>query len=116
MSKHFEEGKKLADHYVDQLSDWAKITTRPLFGAVALCRGDHVFGMIWNGALYFKADDESQGEYEAAHSHPLEYASKGEERSLKTYWEVPADVLEDDDRLKQWADRAHQASLRAEKR
>ena len=36
MSKQSEQAKHLADHYVDQLSDWGKITTRPLFGAVAL--------------------------------------------------------------------------------
>lgn len=43
-----------------------KITTRPLFGAVALYRGDHVFAMAWHGALYFKVDDDLRGEYEAA--------------------------------------------------
>ena len=36
MSKQSQQAKDLADHYVDQLSGWGKVTTRPLFGAVAL--------------------------------------------------------------------------------
>lgn len=110
VSKQSERTKHLADHYIDQLSDWAKITTRPLFGAVALYRNDHVFAMVWNGALYFKVDDNSRGKYEAAKSQPLGYVSKGVDQALKSYWEVPADVLEDADKLFAWADRAYQAA------
>jgi DNA transformation protein and related proteins len=115
MSKKSEQAKHLADHYVDQLSEWAKITTRPLFGAVALYRSDRVFAMVWRGALYFKVDDDSRGKYETANSHALGYVSKGEEQALKSYWEVPADVLEDGDKLHEWAERAYQAARRTGK-
>ncbi|KOF14377.1 TfoX, N-terminal [Ensifer adhaerens] len=112
MSKQSEQTKKLADHYVDQLSDWAKLTTRPLFGAIALYRTDHVFAMVWHGALYFKVDDNSRSEYEAAGSQALGYVSEGEDHALKSYWEVPADVIEDDDKLQAWAERAYHAALK----
>ena len=111
MSKQSEQTKKLAEHYVDQLSDWAKITTRPLFGAVALYRNDHVFAMAWQGALYFKVDDDSRARYEAAGSQTLGYTTEGEDHALKSYWTVPADILEDDERLHEWAERAYQAAL-----
>jgi DNA transformation protein and related proteins len=113
MSKQIVQAKHSAHHYIDQFSDWAKITTRPLFGAVALYRNDHVFAMAWKGSLYFKVDRGSQKEYEAANSHALSYVSKGKERALKSYWEVPADVLEDGDKLRAWAERAYQSALRA---
>jgi DNA transformation protein and related proteins len=115
MSKQSEQTQKLADQYVDQLSDWAKVTTRPLFGAVALYRHDHVFAMVWHGALYFKVDDSSRGEYEAAGSQALGYESEGEDHALKSYWEVPADVIEDDDMLRDWGERAYQAALKNRK-
>jgi DNA transformation protein len=115
MSKQSEETKKLADHYVDQLSDWAKITTRPLFGAVALYRDEHVFAMVWHGALYFKVSKESRGDYEAAGSHALGYVAQGHEHALKSYWEVPADVLEDREQLHEWAQRAWGAALKSAK-
>jgi DNA transformation protein and related proteins len=115
MSKQSEQAKHLADHYVDLLSDWAKITTRPLFGAVALYRNNHVFAMAWQGALYFKVDDDSRGEYEDAGSHALGYVSEGDDRALKSYWEVPAGVLEDEDKLHVWVERAYQAALKSGK-
>lgn len=116
MSQHSAQMQKLADHYVDQLAGWAKVTTRPLFGAVALYRGKQVFAMAWHGALYLKVDDNSRGEFEAAGSHPLGYKSEGEDQALKSYWEVPVDVIEDDDRLKDWVDRAYQAAVKSKSR
>ena len=59
MSKQSEQARQLVNYYVDQLSGWSLITTRPLFGAVALYRNDHVFAMVWQGALYFKVDDHT---------------------------------------------------------
>lgn len=115
MTKQSEQTQKLADHYVDQLSDWAKVTTRPLFGAVALYRDEHVFAMAWHGALYFKVDNSSRGEYEAAGSQPLGYESDGEDHALKSYWEVPADVIENEDKLRDWVERAYQAALASKK-
>ena len=76
MSKQSEQARQLVNYYVDQLSGWSHITTRPLFGAVALCRNDHVFAMVWQGALYFKVDDQSRVVYEAAHSQPLEHVRR----------------------------------------
>lgn len=115
MPKQSQQTQHLADHYVDQLSGWGKITTRPLFGAVALYRSGKVFAMVWHGALYFKVDDESQAQYEAAGSHTLGYVSEGEEHALKSYWEVPADVVESKDKLHAWAKRAYQAALKVSK-
>lgn len=115
MSKN-AQAKQLAAHYVDVLSDWANVTTRPLFGAIALYRNDHVFAMIWKGALYLKVDDASRQEYEAAGSHPLGYQTEGEDRALKSYLEVPALILEDEETLRSWAEIAYQAALRAPKK
>lgn len=102
-------------YYVDQLSGWAEVTTRPLFGAVALYRSGQVFAMVWHGALYFKVDDESRAEYEDAGSRALGYVSAGEEHALKSYWGVPADVVESKDKLHAWAKRAYQAALKGGK-
>jgi len=112
MTQQSQKTQALADFYVDQLSSWAKITTRAMFGAVALYRHDHVFAMAWQGGLYFKVDDDSRKHYEAAGSHALGYVSEGAEHALKSYWEVPADVVEDHEQLQQWAERAYQAAIK----
>ena len=110
-----KRAEALAGHYVDQLASWAHISTRPLFGACGLYREGHVFGMVWQGALYFKVDDESRKLYVAAQSHALEYVSKGEAQALKSYWEVPAEVVEERETLCLWAARAYQVALKGGK-
>ena len=115
MTQQSRRTQALADHYVDQLSQWGKITTRPLFGAVALYRQGHVFSMVWHGDLYFKVDDESRPDYEKAGSHALGYANEGEGHGLKSYWTVPADVVEDSELLSQWAERALHAAIQSSK-
>jgi DNA transformation protein len=41
--------------------------------------------------------------------------SNGEDQTLKSYWEVPADVTEDYEKLQLWAERAYRAALKSEK-
>ena len=60
------KASEMADHYIAVLAEWAEVTRKPLFGAIALRRNDLVFGMIWKGALYFKTDERSVQEYDAA--------------------------------------------------
>ncbi|MBH2008364.1 MAG: TfoX/Sxy family protein [Xanthomonadaceae bacterium] len=84
MSKSLGHIQGLADHYIDLLEGWAKLEKRPLFGAIALYRNHYVFAMVWNGALYFKVDDESLSDYVKAKSHMLSYTSEGATRELKS--------------------------------
>ncbi len=107
------KASEMADHYVEALADWAEVTRKPLFGAIALRRNNLVFGMIWKGGLYFKTDEELVQEYDAAHSSKLTYTTnEGKPQALKSYAEVPAEVSEDDEKLRDWAEVAYQAALK----
>lgn len=53
------------------------------------------------------------GDYETAGSHPLGYTAEDEEQALKSYWEVPANVIENQDKLHAWAERAYQVALKS---
>ena len=37
------KASEMADHYIEALADWAEVTGKPLFGAIALRRADLVF-------------------------------------------------------------------------
>ena len=111
MTKLTKQAKDLAEHYADQLSVRGRVTTRPLFGAVALYRDERVFAMVWEGSLYFKVSDESRADYQVAGSHALGYVAEGREHALKSYWKVPVDVIEDGSQLLEWAERAWRAAL-----
>jgi DNA transformation protein len=117
MSTKSKKPTSLAEHYIEILAGWAEVSRRSLFGATALYRSGQIFAMVWKGALYFKVDEQSRPDYEAADSHTLGYSTKkGEDHSLKSYWQVPADVIEDEEKLQAWAEIAYQAALHSAER
>ena len=45
----------------------------------------------------------------------MEQVSSGSKKMGIPYWEVPADVVEDAESLKDWADKSYQAAVNAKK-
>ena len=95
----------------DLLGGVAGITSRAMFGGWGLYRDGVTFGIIADGELYFKVDDKNRPQYEKKESEPFVYASRGKQVTMKSYWKVPADVMEDREELLEWID----ASCRAAK-
>ena len=56
-------------------------------------QGEHFFGILDEGRLFFKTDAQSQADYMARGMGPFTYESKGRVLTM-SYHEVPPDVLE----------------------
>ena len=67
-------------------------------------------GIIADETLYLKADELSQPAFQAAGMAPFTYSSRGRQVS---FWEAPADVIEDPQELWRWATEAVRAAGRA---
>ncbi|HEX5133352.1 MAG TPA: TfoX/Sxy family protein, partial [Candidatus Krumholzibacteria bacterium] len=93
----------------DQLSSLPALSSRRMFGGIGLYQGPVFFAIIDDGVLYFVTDDETRANYESRGMNPFEYAPG---KVIKTYYQVPVDVLEDDAELSQWA----RAAVGAQKR
>jgi len=91
------------EYVLDQLSGLERVEARRMFGAHGLYNAGVFFAIVAAGRLYFKTDEESRAEYERRGRGPLRPTEK---MTLKTYYEVPVDVLEDDEALCLWALRA----------
>jgi DNA transformation protein len=91
------------DFVLDQLADLRGVTCRAMFGGYGLYQGDIFFGIIHKGRLYFKTNARSRPEYKACGMKPFRPNPR---QTLKTYYELPVDVMEDRDQLKHWARRA----------
>ena len=91
------------DFVLDQLADLRGLTCRAMFGGFGLRYRDTFFGIIHKGRLYFKVSSTTVAEYQAHGMKPFRATTK---MTLKTYYEVPPDVLEDSDTLVAWAERA----------
>lgn len=84
-----------ADFIVESLSGIGDIRSRAMFGGYGIFHQGLMFALISDGILYFKVDDSNRDGYEKAGSRKFSHGI--------SYWEVPAEVLEDSTRLCQWA-------------
>jgi len=75
-----------------------------MFGGAGLYLDGVFFGLVADDILFFKVDDTNKPDYVAAGSGPFKpFGTNSYEMS---YYEVPGDVLEDPDMLKEWAMKA----------
>ena len=95
------------DFVLDQLSGLHGVTCRAMFGGYGLYQGEAFFGIIHKGRLYFKTDDASREAYRTRDMKPFRPNRK---QTLKTYYEVPVDVMEDAGQLVAWATQAARLS------
>jgi DNA transformation protein and related proteins len=85
---------------LDRLSELGYISSRPLFGGHGVYWNDVIFGILFRGRLYFKVDEGSKGDYLARGMGPFR---PNEWQTLKSYYEVPPEVLDDQEPLLSWA-------------
>ena len=74
-----------------------------MFGGHGLYRDETFFGILHKGKLYFKVDESTIGEYRKRKMKPFRPNVK---QTLKNYYQVPVEIIEDGDRLGAWAEAA----------
>lgn len=96
------------DYAVDQLEAFGIVSVKKMFGGAGLYHDGLIFALIADDVLYFKVDDSNKADYKKAGMKPFKpFADKP---MVMPYYEVPADVLEDRNRLAEWAEKACAAS------
>lgn len=90
----------------DQLAGLEGFRAKPMFGGWGLYSGEVFFGIVYQDRLYFKTTPESALLYKKAGMKPFKPSAK---MTLKNYYEVPVDVLEDRAALLSWAREAVRA-------
>ena len=97
------EDGSFRDFVLDQLQSIGRVECRPMFGGHGLYHERLFFGILWRGQLFFKTDARSAPAYLALGMKPFRPSPR---QTLRTYYEVPIEVLEDPDRLAVWAGQA----------
>lgn len=82
-----------------------------MFGGYGLYQGKIFFGILYKGRLYFKTDASTRHSYLEMGMKPFRPNAK---MTLKTYYEVPADIIEDPDQLMEWATKGIQCRAQKE--
>jgi DNA transformation protein len=94
---------------LDQLGALPEIRARAMFGAHGLYQAGRFFGIVDEGRLFFKVNEQSRAAYVERGMGPFTYESKGRTLTM-TYYEVPPEVLESAADLVEWARRAIQVA------
>lgn len=94
--KHTNAAAAVAADFVDRVASLGEVTSKKMFGGHGIFEGGKMFAIIdSSGDLYLKASDANRGDFEAAGA---------EKHGRMPYWSIPADVLEDDEKLRTWAE------------
>ncbi len=90
---------------LEQLHGLGWVRSRRMFGAAGLYCDETFFGIISDDTLYLRVDDANRGDYSARGMAAFRPYADRPEVSM-TYFEVPADVLEDPEEFLIWSRRA----------
>ncbi|HEX2052247.1 MAG TPA: TfoX/Sxy family protein [Actinomycetota bacterium] len=91
---------RFVEFVLDQLSGLAGVRTRRMFGGLGLYLRESFFGLVYDGRLYLKTDDETRGWFE---ERGMSSFQPNERQRFPTYMEVPAESLEEPEELSRLA-------------
>jgi DNA transformation protein len=88
------------DFVLEQLREVPDVEARPMFGGHGLYLDSKMFGILYKGRFYLKVGPRTRPAFERAGMKPFKPNAR---MTLKSYYEVPADVLESPAALGRWA-------------
>jgi len=99
-------------YVLEQLAGLAGLSARRMFGGVGLYCEELFFGLIDNDTLYLRVNDDNRADYTARGMSQFRPYADRPELSM-SYYEAPADVLEDPAQLVSWARRSVAVAMAA---
>jgi DNA transformation protein len=105
---------------LDSMQEWLEerlravpdLGVRRMFGGVGVYSGSNMFGILYAGRAYLKVDERTRLTFIEREMSPF-HPKPG--MTLHSYYEVPPDVLDDEDELLKWARQAIAAATVARK-
>ena len=108
-------GRDYLDYVLEQLAGLSQVRPRRMFGGVGLYSDEVFFAIITDDTVYLRVDEASRADFVARGMGAFRPYADRPEVSM-SYFEVPAEVLEDAGTLVAWSTRAVAAALAAAKR
>lgn len=108
VSSEFEE------YTVERLNLFGPTVARRMFGGLGFFHQGLMFALASNNVLYFKVNDLNREDFERAGMGPFR-PYEGKSYSM-SYFELPVEILEDDEQLPIWAGKAFSVAIEASKK
>jgi len=106
--------RAFVDHLLELLEPFGPVTAKRMFGGYGIFRDGLMFGLVADSVLYFKVDDHNRADFAARELPPFTYL-KNNKRVAMSYYQAPAETLDDTEIMIQWAASAYAAAQRAQK-
>lgn len=105
---------EFVEFVIEHMTPIGGVRTRAMFGGHGVYRNDCMFAIIVDDRLYFKADAATRGAFEAKGLRPFTYTARGKIITM-SYFEAPPEVFEEPEVMREWAQKAYVAALKAKK-
>ena len=87
---------------LDIFNPLGKLHTKTLFGGNAILKNNITFAMVFDGSIYLKTNKDTVEKYLDLNSKPLSYKKNNKTINLR-YYEIPVEIIDDEDQLIDWA-------------
>jgi DNA transformation protein len=99
----------------EQMTGFSPVSVRRMFGGAGVFREGLMFALIADEVLYFKADEDPEGDFKAEGLAPFTYQTKRNPRTVMSYWRAPERCLDDPDEMTDWCRNAYAVALKSAK-
>ncbi|MHA1561010.1 MAG: TfoX/Sxy family protein [Promethearchaeota archaeon] len=100
----------------DILHGIERISSRAMFGGHGIYKDKIIFGIIIDDILYFKVGQNDLEDYKSQDSFPFIYNRGNKKQVIMSYWSVPENIMNDEDLLQIWIEKAVIASVESKKK
>ena len=100
------------DYVMELLGPFGTVRTRRMFGGHGVYLDGLMFALVFDDALYLKADEMNRIEYEQAGCEVFAYTRQGKRATLN-FFHAPEEAMESPQLMLPWARSAYAAALRA---
>ena len=103
-----------AEYLVDVMDEMGDVTFKKMFGGIGFFLEGVMFAKLsGDGTLYFRVDDTNRSDYETLGAFQFNSDSK---KKGMPYYQVPQEILDDTDKLIEWAQTAHRVAINNKKK
>lgn len=102
-------------YVMEQLEPLGQVRKQRLFGGFALSRDGVQFALVIRNCLYFAVDDVTRPQYQRYGMQCFAYSTRKGQVQVRSYFEVPEEVLIDSEMLRAWVGQSLQVTQRKAK-
>lgn len=95
-----DKDRSFMEFLCGQMDGISGLEAKRMFGAYGLYSDNVFFGIVYQGMLFLKTDEESRKRYI---QRGMEALHVSEKQKMGNYFQVPVDVIEDEELLMDWA-------------